>query len=257
MEAAVYRQFYELEANHWWFVGMRIICRGLLTPLPGLNGHRGDAVASTVCLDIGCGTGLWTRELEMFGPVVGLDLSPEALAFCQTRRLPRLVQASADRLPVSTGSCRLITALGLLEHVEDDRQLVMELARATAPGGYVLVLTSAYQALWSEHDEAVHHKRRYTRPQLRRLLQGEEFEIMRLTYVNILLLVPVVVLRVVRRLTQRRKASIREGTQDVFAVPSWLNGLLTGLLRFESWMLRSIELPCGLGLLAVMRRRSS
>ena len=249
MESAVYRQFYELEQEHWWFAGMRAICRTSMARLPvTTNG-------STVCLDLGCGTGLWTQELEAFGRVVGLDLSTEALAFCRARGIPRLLQASAEQVPLADASCQLITALGLIEHMDDDAKFVRELARLSAPGGHVLLLTSAYRMLWSEHDTAVHHKRRYTKRELHTLLTREGlFDIVKCSYVNTTLLPAIVGLRGLRAVLRMKANTSEEGTPDLFRVPAILNALLYGVLRTEGWLLRAVDLPFGVGLLAVVRR---
>lgn len=80
MEQGVYRQFYELEKDQWWFAGMRLICRTVLE-----RQYDGVWPDSFRCLDVGCATGLWTKELGRFGSAWGLDCSPDALAFCRQR----------------------------------------------------------------------------------------------------------------------------------------------------------------------------
>ncbi len=193
MEPGVYQQLFELERDHWWFLGMRETCRAALLQHVKLANPR-----QVRCLDIGCGTGLWTKELEAFGEVYGLDVAPEALQFCRQRGLRKLVHASAEQLPLVAGGCDLITAIAVIEHLDDDAAFVAQLAHACRPGGYVLLLTSAYQQLWSAHDEAAHHKRRYTKTQLAGLLRCEEFEIVKLSYVNIVLLPAIVGFRVLK-----------------------------------------------------------
>ena len=249
MEHAVYQQFYELERDHWWFRGMRTICRSQLARASQLNGR-----GRLRCLDIGCGTGLWTSELESLGTVWGLDVAPEALQHCRARGLRRLIRGLAERLPIADDSCDVVTALGVLEHVDDDAGLIDELARVCRPGGHVLLLTSAYRGLWSAHDEAVHHKRRYTRAELLRLLSRSEFEIVKLSYVNALLLPAIVGFRLAQRLFQRRCVERPSRSPDVFRVPGPLNHLLYACLWAESRWLRQANLPWGVGVLAVVRR---
>src|SRR5438445_10012688 len=95
-------------------------------------------------LDVGCGTGLWTTTLSELGTVCGLDFSSDALTFCQKRGINQLVRASATSLPFADGSYDIITALGLIEHLDDDKGFVRELYRVCKPGGHLLLLTSAY-----------------------------------------------------------------------------------------------------------------
>ena len=249
MERGVYRQFYELERDHWWFKGMRAICRSQLARVCGA------ATPGTLrCLDIGCGTGLWTRELEPLGPVWGLDISPEALGYCQTRGLQRLIRGSAEQLPVADASCDIVTALGLLEHLDDDAAFVDELARVCKPGGYVMLLTSAFRSLWSTHDDVVHHKRRYTKRELRRLLGRKGFDVATLSYVNAFLLPAIVGVRLVQRLFAGEDRMLPSRSPDVFRVPEPINRLLYACLWMEDQVLQRVSLPWGVGLLAVMRR---
>jgi ubiquinone/menaquinone biosynthesis C-methylase UbiE len=248
MEKGVYQQFYELEQEHWWFAGMRTICRELLKRLPIGNGSDG-----TRCLDVGCGTGLWTKELESFGPVCGLDLYREALDFCRKRGINRLVHATAENLPFKSHSFSLITAIGVIEHLDDDKCFLAELLRVCRPGGSVLLLTSAYEVLWSRHDEIVHHKRRYTNADLRRLLITSGFEIVQSTYVNTFLFPPILAVRLIQRLSSASAAS-QNGSPDVFKPASPINGILYSILWFEAKLMNFVSFPFGVGLLAITRK---
>lgn len=250
MEALVYTQFYELEQEHWWFRGMRILCRDLLHRLPL------DKDTGMKCLDVGCGTGLWTKELESFGHVCGLDVAPEALDFCKKRGIHRLVRGTAEHLPFRAESQGLITAIGVIEHLEDEKGFLSELFRVCKPGGYVLFLTSAYDFLWSQHDEVVHHKRRYLKGQFARLLAASGFEVVRCSYVNTFLFFPIIAVRLIQRLTVGTQLA-RNGTPDVFMPPSLINRLLYRILWMESRLLNFVSLPFGVGLLAITRKSTA
>ena len=250
MEKEVYQQFYDLERDQWWFAGMRLICRTVLERRLG-----GAGAGAARCLDVGCGTGLWTKELERFGPGWGLDFSPEALAFCRQRGMARLVRASASSLPFADGSFGLLTALGVIEHLDDDKGMLAELHRVCKPGGHVLFLTSAYQLLWSRHDEIVHHKRRYTDDQFRKLLEGAGFETVRSTYVNTFLFPLVLAVRLVQRMLGTTETA-GSGSPDVFMPPAIINRLLYLVLWAEAKLLRVMGFPFGVGLLALARKPS-
>lgn len=248
MEEVVYEQFYGVEQEHWWFAGMRTVCRHLLKELPiGSDGTR------TSCLDVGSGTGLWTKELGSFGRVCGLDVAPEALSFCAKRGLDRLVRATVEHIPFKAESFSLITALGLIEHLSDEKRFLAELLRVCRPGGYILLLTSAYDFLWSRHDEIVHHKRRYTKARLTRLVTTSGFEVVRSSYVNTLLLLPIIAVRLIQRLN-RARAVPRQGSPDVFMPAPLVNRVLYTLLWVEAQLLRFLSFPAGVGLLVIMRK---
>ncbi len=248
MEKSVYEQFYELEQEHWWFAGMRTLCQVVLKGLAiGTDGE------STSCLDVGCGTGLWTKELEAFGQVYGLDVASEALYFCQKRGINRLVRATAEQLPFRPGSYHLVTAIGVIEHLDDEEGFLSELFRVCKPDGFILLLTSAFNFLWSRHDEIVHHKRRYRKGQLRQLLTSAGFEVVRSSYVNVFLFLPILAIRLVKRLTGTSVVT-ENGSPDVFKSSLLVNGVLYTILWVEAKLANFWDFPFGVGLLVIARK---
>lgn len=251
MEQSVYQQFYEIEKDHWWFIGMRTICRSLLESVGAYSKIR-----SGRSLDVGCGTGLWTKELAADASACGLDFSGDALAFCQQRGLKKLVRASGVSLPFGPSSHQLISALGVIEHLDDDQSLLTELARVSEPGGYVLVLTSAYNALWSQHDDIVHHKRRYRADDLRKLFDKSGLECVRVSYVNMFLFVPVILFRFFQRVLglDEKGEKSDHGSPDLFMPPGLINMLLAWVLWLEAKLLRLFDLPFGVGIVVLARK---
>ena len=245
MRTEVYSQFFALEETHWWFRAMRALQWQVL---------REHGLPRGRVLDLGCGTGLWLRELSAETLADGCDLSPEALAFCRERGLPRLVRASATDLPYRDGAYDLVTALGLVEHVADDVGMLREVHRVLAPGGHLLLLTSGHPSLWSEHDEAVHHQRRYTRGELRGKLEEAGFAVERLTHANLALTLPALAVRALRAVVPAARGE-GYGTPDLFELPTPVNQLLYWALRSEGALIRAVDLPAGLGILALARRR--
>ncbi|MFQ5803913.1 MAG: class I SAM-dependent methyltransferase [Candidatus Methylomirabilales bacterium] len=250
METSVYEQFYMVEKEHWWFAGMRTLCRAMLKRLPIGNGDQ-----ETRCLDVGCGAGLWTQELGAFGQACGLDVADEALQFCRRRGNNRLVRATAERLPFKPDSYGLITAIGVIEHIGDEKGFLSELARVCRPGGYVLFLTSAYDFLWSRHDEIVHHKRRYTKGQFTQLLTSCGFQVVRSSYVNTFLFLPILIIRLGQRLSVG-PAVLEKRSPDVFIPAPLVNKLLYWILWTETKILNFVSFPFGVGLFAIARMPS-
>jgi hypothetical protein len=113
------------------------------------------------------------------------------------------------------------------------------------PGGSIVVSVPAHQWLFSEHDTALHHFRRYSKAALRRLLGHGALRLRRMSYWNTTLF-PVVC---VHRLLQRRSA--RPPRSDARPAPRLINEVLAGLLKGEAELLRHVTLPWGLSLVAV------
>jgi len=249
-------KMFELEDTYWWFVARRLLVRDLLRrhlPAQAADDRRAgaDCVARPIVLDVGCGTGATLKVLRDPGEVVALDASAEALGYSRRRGQLRLVRDRGEELPVASAAVDIITALDLLEHIPDDGAALREFARVLRPGGLLILTVPAGPALWSEHDEALDHLRRYRRAQLRRLLERAGFAVQRLSPAIAALFPPIAALRLLQRLRRRRKGR----PQTAFIVPPRaINWLLTALLRLENRCLMSFDLPLGVSLVAVARK---
>ena len=247
MEEQDYRTTYELEDHNWWFVGMRRISLSLLGHDPGdPPGDRGPI------LDVGCGTGIMLEHLGALGQPTGLDFSATALEFCRKRGADRLVQARGEQLPFADGSFNAVTAFGVVEHIDADRQAVEEWARVLRPGGELVLLTSAYQWLWSGHDVSNHHTRRYLTKEITQLLRTAGLEPTKVSYVNSILFPPILAVRILERL--RRGSKPPAPHKDTGEVPAPVNRFLTWLLDVERRVLtrprRNARLPFGVSIVA-------
>ncbi len=233
----------EVDEHHWWYRGRREIIRSELDRLP-LPAHA-------AVLDAGCGSGRTMAELVAYGEVRGLELDPEAAELARSRGHGEVHTGRLEELPWGPATFDLITCLDVIEHTPDDRATLRSLRGVTKPGGWLLLTVPAYQALWSLHDEANHHYRRYSRRTLRTAATDAGWRVARMTSFNSLLLPPAAVVR----LAQRRRRSDANGsyTPDLKLGPSWLNGVLERPLRIEArWLAQGRTLPAGLSLLAIL-----
>ncbi len=254
MEESDYATTFALEGHNWWFIGTRKICHELATRA-GPVGHPKSS--GSVSLDVGCGTGFLLSDSD--GEPVGIDSSMTALAFCQQRSLKRLVNADGANLPFADGSIECITAIGVIEHIDDDVGAVAEWARVLSPTGQLTLLTSAYTWMWSGHDVSNHHVRRYRRRDVERMLAAVGLEPVQVSYVNTLLFPPIAVVRIVERLLRRGR--VPTAHKNTAELPGAFNRVLTGLLGVEAWMMRRVSMPFGVSIVASAtkpaQRRSS
>jgi hypothetical protein len=132
-----------------------------------------------------------------------------------------VVRGDATRLPVRDSSLGLVVAFDVLEHIEDHEAAAAELFRGLMPGGTLLVAVPADMRLWSAHDEAVDHVRRYERDELRGLIEGAGFVDVTVRSWNVLLR-PVVAMR--------RK---RSGGSDLADPGRLVNAALRTVVRVE------------------------
>jgi SAM-dependent methyltransferase len=117
----------------------------------------GVALATgAVQVEVGCGL----RPRLPLGRAVFVDLSRTACAKL-ARAGARPVCATIAALPFATARVGAVHAYEVLEHVEDDRAVLAELARVLAPGGLLVLSTPLHRARWQEFDRVVGHARRY------------------------------------------------------------------------------------------------
>lgn len=243
MNNGEYRMMFELENFYWWFVGRRQLLVDLVSGLK-------LSPDGTALLDVGCGTGLNCKVLSKYGAVFGADCSSEAMMFCRSRELDNFVFSRAEHLRFIDSTFDVVTAMDVLEHTDDDLIALKEIWRVLRPGGTLIVTVPAYGFLWSEHDEALHHRRRYTAHELRNKLTTAGFTLQRSTYFITLLFFPIFFFRLLQNLT---KKSVEAKTSHI-VLPTWLNWFLVRLLDLERIWLRFMNLPFGVTVLAVGRK---
>jgi ubiquinone/menaquinone biosynthesis C-methylase UbiE len=229
MNADEYANMDRMETAHWYYAGKRDFARGWLQrvrpPQP-----------DDLLLDCGAGTGRFAKEMEAHCRVMVLDDHEESLRLLRTRFRPDQILS--------------LTALDVLEHTPDDRAVVAGFHRLLKPGGIVLVTVPASMALWSDWDVALHHFRRYSRPQLRALFPAPQWELLHVNYTNVFAYPAVWLLRRWRRLFLRKSGTFRP--EDRMPAP-WVNAVLRALfVRPAYWR---VPLPFGVSLLLVARRR--
>ena len=252
MQQHTYSIMREVEDRHWWFAGRRKIIEGFLTviyrDLHADRAREGEQAQPLNILDVGCGTGANLQMLSQFGDAQGVDVSPEALDFCRARGLAKLRQGAAESLPYEDESFDLVTGLDVVEHLDDDLAGLKEMRRVLRSGGRALLFVPAFMFLWGVQDDISHHRRRYTLPELKRKLREAGLHVERATYANITFFTPILIGRLLMRLTGLRPTS--ENNITIGA----LNGLFGRILGSESWWLRRMNLPFGVSIVCVARR---
>lgn len=231
-----------IERTNWWFRGKRAAIAALLE-----RAGWGPPRPGEVVLDIGCGTGAVLETLAPPGIPVGIDDHEVALAFVREHGTQRLLRGNATALPVRSASVGRAFLLDVAEHVGDDRAVFSELRRVLAPDGAGIVHVPAHPALWSPHDEVMHHVRRYRRDELERKLRDAGLDPVVLGWTFAAALPPAAAVRLVKRRAARGPSA------DFDIVPRRADRLLAAWQRIEAAWLARIPLPFGLSLAALVR----
>jgi len=242
MNIEMYRIFFEIQKKHWWFVTRKNVVLDVIKRYLTKN----DQIK---VLDIGCGSGLMLTSLDKIGETYGMDMSDEAISFSKEIFTGRVEKgALPDQLPYQENFFDLITALDVIEHIDNDVDSISAIRSLLAPGGKVVFTVPAYMFLWSPHDEMNEHKRRYTLPELKKKLVEAGFTVEKISYYNTFLF-PVVFL--VRMLNNGLN---RDGASDMDMPSSSLNYVLKKIFGIEKYLLRYLNLPFGVSVLAVVRK---
>ncbi|GIW43733.1 MAG: methyltransferase [Candidatus Binatia bacterium] len=245
MEEKFYEEYAQIEAVHWWFEGRRAIFHALLCRLP--------LSSDALLLDLGCGTGANLRFLSRYGRVIGLDWGAAAARYSRRRTGLPVLRGDVQTLPFRDGTVDVVTAFDLIEHIEDDRTCVAEMARVVRPGGYVLVTVPAFPWMWGRQDVINHHKRRYRAREFAELFHGAGLEILRLTYLNTLLFPVVAAVRLARKVIPEKNGELVSDFS--MTKPGRINDLLARLFSLEAPVIARWNLPVGVSLLCLARRR--
>jgi SAM-dependent methyltransferase len=234
---------YRVEESHWWFVGRRRILSSFVQRIvSNLNKPR------PLILDVGCGTGANLEMLSQFGSAEGVDVSEEALAFCHARGLSSVRLGEAEHLPYEDSSFDLVTGLDVVEHLDNDLAGLNEMRRVLRRDGRALLFVPAFMFLWGVQDDISNHRRRYTLANLKQVVRQAGFEVERATYANLTFFIPILIGRLLMRLTGFRPASENNLTLG------FLNGVLGSIFGAEAILLRRLNFPFGVSIICVARR---
>jgi len=207
------RRLTAVEDRHWWYAERRSILARMISGL-----EPGDA------LDVGAAGGGNTRVLHAAGwRAAALEYGADGAEVCHERGIP-VLRGDATRLPLAPSSVDLVVAFDVLEHLEDDKAAAGCVFDVLRPGGTFLVAVPCDMRLWSAHDVAVGHVRRYTRPELVDLLEAAGFAVDDVRSWMVLLR-PAVALK-------RRTSS----GSDLDDPPTWLNRALRGVVALERYL---------------------
>jgi SAM-dependent methyltransferase len=238
MERIVYDRMAELDGRHWWYRARRDILAELIA-------RRIELPGDARILEIGCGTGHNLEMLSRFGRVDGIEIDEAARAIASSRLGYLVKDSPLPELPgIKDRAYDLVAILDVLEHVEQDREALASIARKLKPGGKLLITVPAFPWMWSAHDEVNHHKRRYTRSALRKVIGDAGLKLEMLSWFNSLLFPLAAAARLVGRLTGKQDS-------DDKMPPAPVNALFEAVFGLERYALGRVPFPPGVSLVAI------
>lgn len=238
-----HRYMYEMESEHWWFVSRRDFILSLI---------RFINKSYPVILDIGCGTGLNLSEFKNVGRAYGFDISKDAVGFCHKRGTLNVVQASASDICFGEKVFDIVTLLDVMEHLPYQKAAFEEVRRVLKDNGKLIITVPAFKILWSQHDEALCHFRRYERSELIKELIESGYRIEKIGYFFFSSFLAVALIRIIRKLRVSKNSCHSDTTT---APPKLINRFLIYLFRIERRISFKINMPFGTTLYAVASKK--
>jgi len=184
--------------------------------------------------------------MEKFGEVTGVDIDFQALKYAKMRKV-NCIHASVTKLPFVENYFDLVTSIDVIYHKKvQDIKALSEFFRVLKPNGILILRVPAIASFKTAHDEFVHTRERYNKLGLRKKLEKIGYKIEKLSYVNFILLIPVIftLFREVFYPPKKLKSGIKK-------LPEYMNNLLINLMNLENFLVKKLNIPIGIGLIAV------
>ncbi len=253
MQQDYYKEYYDLERQHWWFVAReKIISNYIKKLISDKNLNNQDLKI----LNVGCGPGRSSQYLSEFGKVVSIEYDKYCCEFASEKTGLEIINGSITELPFEDNSFDLVCAFDVIEHVENDQLAVNEIKRVAKKNGVIFITIPAFISIWSHHDVINHHFRRYRLPQIETLFnQVNDGNKIFTSYFNFFLSPPIFIIRTISNLVKSGKNRPGSGSDFETFKPGIMNDLLFRIMHFESKFINSnIKLPFGVSLLYTWKK---
>jgi ubiquinone/menaquinone biosynthesis C-methylase UbiE len=240
--------FFEVETKHWWWVARKKIVVNLL--------QKYVKNKNNLILDAGCGTGAGMLYLQEFGKVYGVDLSQKAVNYCKKRGITRVKLGDVSNLPYKDNFFDIICLMDVIEHVSNDKLVIREMHRVLKKGGLLLMTLPALPFIYSKHDKAQGHFKRYSKNDLAKIFKGSGFKEKKMSYFNIFLSPLIIAIRLLSKAggpLEKLADFDSKVNYDIFK-RRVTNFVLCQIFSIESKLLVNMDLPFGISLLSIHKK---
>lgn len=189
-------------------------------------------------LNIGAGTGDDLEVLNKYGKNYVIDIDEKALSVIDNKLCEEKRVADACNLPYDNNYFDVVVSFDVFEHIKNDQKSVNEVYRVLKNDSVLIFTVPAFQFLFSSHDKALHHQRRYNKKSIKNILSKFNLKIF---FWNSLLFFPMATIRILKKNSELKVDRIK--------FTSWLNTIFYCLLKVDNFLIkRNISMPIGLSL---------
>jgi SAM-dependent methyltransferase len=235
---------YEIEATHWWFRALHELVIGSLE-----KNHKD----SSNILDAGCGTGRLMVQMQNLGEITGFDFRDTALSYCRKRELSNITKMDLNKWDPVENEFEYVISLDVIsdQGINDDKLILQKFHKTLKPGGKLILHVPAFPILKRSHDKAATIRKRYLKKEIEEIAKGVGFAPIRIQY-RLSFAFP---LFLMLKLFQSLSLGQKTPKSDLFALPSFANGFLLRLSRWENALVkRGLSLPWGTSLFSILQK---
>ena len=232
-----HRLYSQIEERSFWYNHRNDILLNALRNFP----PPGDL------LDVGGGTGFVALALTKAGfAATVVEPDPEGAEISRVRGL-EVIEEPFQSESIEPGSVSAIGAFDVIEHIENDAQILNDFAVALAPKGRLYLTVPAFAWLWNQEDVYAGHFRRYSASDLQHRVEAAGLEVAYTTYLFAWMVVPLFLWRAVpSALGLRRRAGQSKQVGAEHVLPE--NALGAIISRALAWERRQVATKRRIGM---------
>lgn len=215
---------------------------------------------NTRLLEIGCATGEFIHQIKDFPKleITGSEIYLSGLRYAK-KKLPDINFIQFDITRGVVDQCYdLIIAFDVLEHIENDTLALTNINKMLDKEGIFIVSVPQHMFLWSNLDNIVRHKRRYSRKELLTKLCDNRFEILYTTSFVFILFPLMLITRLRDKNNNKNTQSDEIALAQRVKFPNVLNWILDLLMRIDEFLIHCrASLPFGGTLIVIAKKNKN
>ncbi len=239
-----YEIMYNLETNYWWYVGLHELIVASF-----ISQNKTDKKLDI--LDAGCGTCRLIQILSEKHNVEGFDFSDTALELCKKRKI-KGIQKHDINLWTAQKNYDVIVSADVLCSVgiDDEQKILQHFYSALKPQGILVLNLPAFEILRRNHDKAVFIGKRYTKKEVKKMLNNAGFEDLFISYRLPWLFFVVFIEKIVQKILFHKKIK-----SDLSELPDFVNSFFLFLNRIDNFFIKKgMAMPFGTSLFVVAHK---